>query len=100
MNFKIATPVAMKDVPQPKPRTRRGQWNEVFDKISDLKRGMAMPIRFDKPEDGYYARGAMRKVAKAAGEFLSSSMSEDKLTFYFWIEPKETVAELKIVNSK
>ncbi len=89
--YKLGKPVVLDDIPPTAVRAPRGQFEPVYESIADLKRGSALPLTFETEKDGYAARACLRKIAKRNGEFLSSSRSADKLTIYFWIEPKGSV---------
>ena len=87
--FTVAPPVKMDDVPDPEvSRAPRGQCEPVFEQIASLKRNQALPLTFKASKDGLAVRGALRKIAKRKGEILSSSYTPDRLTFFFWLEPK------------
>ncbi|HEY4358230.1 MAG TPA: hypothetical protein VGN16_20965 [Acidobacteriaceae bacterium] len=59
-----------------------------------------MPITFASNKDALVGRAALRKIAKRKDEFLSSSLADDKVTFYFWIEPKEVIQDITAAKKR
>ena len=61
----------------------------LFSALADLPRGKALPITFQDEGDVYYARTALRKLAKKEGFTLSSSKRDGETIVYFWLEAGE-----------
>lgn len=87
MSETVGKPVSMAEVPTP-PTRSRGRWAAVYEKIAGLRTGQALPIHFTGDAHAYYARAALRKLAKAAGERMLSNWNKPSRTMYFWLETK------------
>lgn len=78
--------VAMKDVPEPPLRDARDKYAFLWAKVQALGGDRAVCAAFTEERQAKAVRAKFRKLAKAAGKFLSTSHSSDGLTWYFWLE--------------
>lgn len=88
----VFTVVRMDEVPTP-PVESRGRWGRVYSEMRKLGLGERQALRIDMNGDGlkgiYYARSAMRKLAKQEKLQLCTSHTDDHKFFYCWLVKQE-----------
>ncbi len=78
--------VPLDRIPEPTNRTMNTKYANLFSAMAALPADQAIEVSFSKEKTGYYARSALRKLAKKHNATLLSSYSPDRKTFYFRLE--------------